>query len=274
MRPELAACIRSQEQWCLQGCFEEDHSLLIDPFGNPRKMYLSGRLSAFCVYSLVGDPDAIYLRTILHLKVTNHYLPSICEHSLANSRELTENIGGCWDHPVKARLLACLEAGMDWIDKISLDTIANDQITLVEFFASRSSLHILEAAWLALGNDLASFYATFEGEIVCAIVRDLDALRPARAWRQGKVWDLRQEIYDRSSSIFLDKTYRKSFPDDEEEIGKLGYGFDADTFSDRQWGWLEDDSESGTNGCAEIDSDDEATESLPAVNGLTEEFWD
>jgi hypothetical protein len=262
MRHELAACMRSQEQWCLEGCFEEDHSFPdytfpIEPGDDSTIIYLDGPFSAFCVYSLVGDPDAIYLRAILHFKVTSCDLPFICLHSLANSRELTEYIGGCWDHAVKARVVACLEAGMDWIDEVPLDTVADDWVTLVEFFASHGGLHILEAAWLELGNDLGSFYANFEGEIVCAIVRDLDALRPARGWRQAKGWDRTQEIYDLSSGIFLDEGYRKFFPDDEEEIEEMGYGFDAVTFSRRMWGYLGDDSES-----------------LPVVNGLTEEFWD
>jgi hypothetical protein len=128
---------------------------------------------------------------------------------------------------------------------------------LSSFFASNGSLHILEAAWLELGNDLGSFYANFEGEIVCAIVRDLDALRPARKWRQAKSWKQGQEIYDLSSGIFLDEGYRKLFPDDEEEIEKIGYGFDVATFSKRRWDYLEGD-----------------FESLPVVNGLTEDFWD
>jgi hypothetical protein len=262
MRHELAACIRSQEQWCLQGCFGEDHSFPdytfpIAPGDNSRITCLDGSFSAFCVNSLVGDPDAIYLKAILHFKVTSYDLPSICLHNLANSRELTENIGGCWDHAVKARVVACLEAGKDWIDEVPLYTVANDGVTLVEFFASNGSLHILEAAWLELGNDLGSFYANFEGEIVCAIVRDLDALRPARKWRQAKSWKQGQEIYDLSSGIFLGEGYRKLFPDDEEEIEKIGYGFDVATFSKRRWGYLEGD-----------------FESLPVVNGLTEEFWD
>jgi hypothetical protein len=235
---------------------------------------MSGPLFAFCIKSLVGDSDAIYLRAILRFKVTSYDLPSICQRSLINSRTLTKDVGGCWDRAVKARVVACLEAGMDWIDDVCLETVANDWITLVDFFASHGSLHILETAWLELGNDSASFYANFEGEIVCAIVRDLDALRPPRAWRQAKVLDQTQEIYDHSSSIFLDQAYRKFFPDDEEEIEKIGYGFDLDKFSLRMWGYLEDDFESSVDGCGEFDSETEATERLPVVNGLTEEFWD
>ncbi len=40
------------------------------------------------------------------------------------------------------------------------------------------------------------------------------------------------------------------------------------------WGYLEDDFESSVDGYAELDPNMEATESLPVVNGLTEEFWD
>ncbi len=168
-----AACIRSQEQWCLQGCFEEDHSLPvynvpIDPVYDLE--IVCAPFSVFRVYSLVGDLDAIYFRVILHFKVASYCLPSICLHSLANARELTKDIEGCWDHAVKARVIACLEVGMDWMDEVFLDTVAHDLATLVEFFASQGSLHILEAVWLELGNDLSSFYANFEGEILCAMV--------------------------------------------------------------------------------------------------------
>ncbi|KAN0112249.1 hypothetical protein V8E51_005200 [Hyaloscypha variabilis] len=260
MRPELAACIRSQEQWCIQGCFEEDHTFHIKPGDHSMGFYFGGPMFPFWEKSLVGDPDAIYLRAILHSTVTPCYLPSICQNNLINSRTLIKDLGGCWDHAVKAR--------------VYLDTVANDRATLVEFFASYGSINILEAAWLELGDDLESFYANFEGEIICAIVRDLDALRPARQWRQPKVWDRRQDIYDHSSSVFFDQAYRKFFPDDEEEIEEIGFGFDAVTFYRRRRGNLEDDFEPSADDCAEFNSNIETTESLLAVNGLTEEFWD
>jgi hypothetical protein len=275
MRPDLAACIRSQDRWCLQGCFEEDHLFPIEP--SSRKHYAGGPFSAFCVYSLIGDPDATYLSAILHFNITEYYLPYICLHALINSRELTENIGGCWDCAVKTRVLACLKAGMDWNDVVSLDNVSNDWVTLVEFFASKGSLHILEAAWLELGNDLGSFYANFEGEIVCAVVRDLDALRPARQWLQAEARGRIQEMYELSRGIFFDDAYRKFFPDDEEEIKEIGCGFNPVTFSCRMRGLVEDDLDTNAESCAEFNNFDvssEATESLPAVNGLTEEFWD
>ena len=246
--PELAAWIISQEQWCLQGCFEEDHSFPIEP----DSYWDSDRFSSFFAYSVGYDPDAIYIRAILHFNFASFDLHYICKSSLEHSYWLTETCGGCWDHGVKARVVACSEAGMDWIGELCLNTIADDRVTLVEFFAFHGSLHILEAAWLELGYDLGSFSADFEGELVCAIVQDLDALRPARKWRQTP----RQEIHDILTGIFLDEGYRKFFPDDEEEIEKFSNGFDAVTFSSRYRGYVEDD-----------------FDNLPAVNGLTEEFW-
>jgi hypothetical protein len=273
MRPELAVYIQSQEQWYLHGCFEEDQSLPIEASKIPGVSCTGGPYFAFCLYSLVRDSDAIYLRAILRFKVTPYDLASICQHALRNSRCLTGNSGGRWDHAVKARIVACLEMGMDWTDDVSLGNVNNDLVTLVEFFASQGSLNILVDVWLELGNDLESFYANFEGEIVCAIIRNLDALRPARRWRQATV-GCGREVYELSRGIFLDEAYRKFFPDDEEEIEEIGYGFDPVTFSRRMWSYIEDDLKSNADGCAEFGSDTEATESLPVVNGLTEEFWD
>jgi hypothetical protein len=275
--PELGACIQSQERWCLYDCFEKDLSIPVK-----RSLWTcAGSLDfPFCAYSLVRDPDAIYLRAVLHYGVFRYDLYSVCRKSLKNSRFLAENIGGCWHHAVIARVNVCLELGMDFRTPM---TLYAGGVTLVEYFSYWGCVQILKSAWLDVGKSLDSFSANFEGCLVSAVARHLDDLRPVRRWRQVADHDefyleleLRVE-FESARSVFSDEGYRKYFPDDEWEVGKLMQLTNFDEIHDywsSQLRRLHRDMESGSEFDTRTSSETRSNACLPAINGITEEFWD
>jgi hypothetical protein len=108
--PEVASCIRSQEFWPLP-----------EPLGEGEYGNLKDKFPWFYIrenaYNLLHDPTAIYMRARLKWMALKPsaciYMVGACLSILRKSQSLPDYESGAWDAAIKARLIACLEFGMN-----------------------------------------------------------------------------------------------------------------------------------------------------------------
>jgi hypothetical protein len=212
--------------------------------------------------SLILDPEASYVRQfLLHVppKTRSCSLAGICIMGARQSCALFREGKGCWDSNVKARLIACLNYGMDPLEK-PLSEASNN--SLVQIYILNGKQELLRSALLEVGRDPEEITTIFEEEACGLIVRELDQIRPARHFSEetGHIADihclqLARRCCRYYMDLLLDERYRTYFPDSEAEILEALDHADGCNYDNCPL--------SGTN----------QPFSFPTINGLTEDFW-
>jgi hypothetical protein len=201
-----------------------------------------------------------------------------CRRAHIWSISSAEGTGKDWDSAVEARVVVCLKRGM---------TLDHSNHFLFESFSHSGKTKILESAWFKVHRNLESFATFFEEYRVRGITRNLNTLRPAQRWKE-KYHTYRMEnakyLFNSARDTALDSGYRKYFPEDEEEVEKiLGYplfGSPSDPMTDD--GGIPMLKLNSVPHLHEIDlgenlesrMDTNSSGRFPAINSLTNAFWD
>jgi hypothetical protein len=259
--PEIASCITNEESWPLPELLAEQD------YGNRRNGYSWSEYPFPEIeenaYRLLHDPTAIYVRERLKWKVPGPYsrpdMADACLNVLRQSQYLPDYESGAWDMAVKARLVAFLESGMSPKDITILRGMPG---SVAQYYMVHGKKHLLESALLLVGWTPDSIRVTFEEEASALLVRFLDSLKPVTATSETGS-DLFDEKFNPSSpdqpskaeifylknrNMALNEGYRRYFPEVEEEEKILRVVNKYDRLI--------------------------PIYDLPAVNGITQDFWD
>lgn len=248
--PEISSCMMGQESWPLPEPFTENGY-------NPRRtsyIVLSFTESA---YNLLRDPTGIHTRVILKLIASTSnaetFLAGACLIILYQSQNLPDHESGAWDLAVRERLIACLELGMS-----PKDTYFEREISVAQFYLMKGKKQLLESALILIGWSQDTIDAMFDEEASALLVQALDSLRPVIAMSKAGSKLHCQSKYPSSSNypspasnyvknrdLALSEGYQRYFPEEEQEILELVNDYDK---------YL-------------------PISGLPAINGITEDFW-
>jgi hypothetical protein len=264
--PEIAACVMGQESWPLpEPLTEPEYSLYVYNYRRPVILNIGGN-----AYDLLRDRRAIYTRAELKWRFSSSAGPGdsmseFCQDILHESQILPTDQSGACNLAIRARLITCLEFGMS--PKDASDIWDPDNVSVAEYYRVHGKKHLLESALVLVGWTPDSICIMFEEEASASLVRFLHSFRPVAATSKAGT-DLYHQIlnpfipdpsnaaicYLKNRSMALNEGYRKYFPEEEEEeeIQRVVNKYDEYVPV------LEPILEHG----------------LPAVNGITQDFWD
>jgi hypothetical protein len=192
----------------------------------------------------------------------------LCTEAEEWAESLKLKRGKSFDSPVKTRLIACFQHGLD----LERDCWCTRGCTsrLVQHFLQAGKAKLLESALLEHGKSPEIIASILEEGKYGTIVDELDQLRPARnVWKYGfrfKYFQRKMEqherhvvvaLYRKHRAMAIDEGYRKYFPEDWAEIEDLTSQFDKLMLEKKPL----------------PRPNPEVEGSLPAINGLGEDFW-
>lgn len=168
---------------------------------------------------------------------------------------------------IKARLAACVEAGMN-LQTAGPSPYMTEAQSVAQFYMSEGKKQLLESCLVDMGWDQEAICNLFDQEASDSLALALQSLRPPFRLSQSgeslKEYYMQRDDpcihnfdpaehymaaaakYERERVSAMNKSYRNCFPEEEGEIRELLSKYDE---------YL-------------------PVKDLPAVNGLTEDFWD
>jgi hypothetical protein len=260
--PEIAACVMGQESWPLPEPLPEHEYRLYTPkwIENYRVLSVSMDENA---YSLLRDPTAIYTRAELKWRFHNFgsegVMSQFCQDILHQSRTLPNHQSEACDLAIRERLIACLEFGMS--PKDSSGTWGLQRISVAQCYMVKGKKRLLESALLLVGWTPNSIHEMFDEEASALLALVLDSFRPVAALSDVCIdlfgdtirldrpdhwsWEF-EDFYVKNRDPALNEGYRRYFPEEEERL------IEVINIYDRYY----------------------HISDLPAINGITQEFWD
>jgi hypothetical protein len=230
--------------------------------------------------SLILDPEALYLHRWLQYMSPEErgtVLVDICILAERQCRRLFEDGKGSWDSSVRTRLVSCLNSGMDpttersiayGFDRSSESSLRTVQFSnfaegpsesLIQCYLSAGKAEVLRSAMLHVGRNPDEIGTLFEEEACASIVQELDQLKPTfylsevQRHLRHKWSPTCPDSAERCCRYYIDlalnEGYRKFFPEEDERTMELIKEI-------------------------ELENQEGNEEILPAINGLTEDFWD
>jgi hypothetical protein len=253
--PEVSASIMGQDSWPLPEPLAEHEY-------NPKGCIWYTPIIEENAYSLLRDPTAIYTRARLRweavLSKKKGRMADVCFNVLDQSHNLPDHQNGAWDLAIRARLLACLEFGMS--PKDTGASHKGGKLSVAQYYTIQGKKQLLESALLQVGWTPDSIYIMFDEEASALLVQVLNSFRPLHSMFAVRIFlfcdtigpsrpahpSWAASIYLKNRDIALNEGYRRYFPEEEEEILRVVNHLDS---------FL-------------------PIEDLPAVNGITQDFWD
>ncbi|KAG4432395.1 hypothetical protein IFR05_012124 [Cadophora sp. M221] len=266
LMPELGPCLEVFVKWHIEPAQDTVGIISkgqVEPSAPPCRSIEIGN----GLYSLIRDPDALHFKSFLHHQVqpSNIQMIDACILAQKNSSTLVQTRQISSEDGVKARIIACLSLGID----IHIPGSANCNETVLGHFLCSGQIEVLRSAWVEAGMEPRLLAVMVEEYSCFFIVEELNALRPLihiiehENHSEGiENSDATQpsDLFNHDLEMIRSKEYLRYFSEETQHI---------ETYLNQHTARAQDIEVNPTMAILRPELDI----ALPAINGLSDDFW-